>query len=308
MRVPILLFFLVSNNVFSSDWSRWKKEDIFAIGWEFVINTKKELLNRALAVEKFSGQQVDLKFLHNANMDRRQQSEHERFLKFKTTERNFHKYIAPYLAELERNRVILAKAEEKASKIWDAKNKDGEISRYVASEVELYGTEIKSSRLGVVLDNSNSMYRVLPKLRDEIKSKFKKAYFIEIYGSKMNYQSQDLSEETWFYVFPEPNENPFLKQWYCQSYPAENAHLFINNFKTNNLPAFTALAKIRKVDSIYWFTDLKDRSDNYNYDMLSNILKKYDVRLYVHTTDRQPPSVLRKIIKESGGEIIKKRV
>ena len=54
----------------------------------------------------------------------------------------------------------------------------------------------------------------------------------------MNYQSQDLSEETWFYVFPEPNENPFLKQWYCQSYPAENAHLFINNFKTNNLPAF----------------------------------------------------------------------
>ena len=123
MRASLLLFVLVSNNVFSSDWSRWKKEDIFAISWEFVINTKKELLNRALAVEKFSGQQVDLKFLHNANMDRRQQSEHERFLKFKTTERNFHKYIAPYLAELERNRVILAKAEEKASKIWDAKIK-----------------------------------------------------------------------------------------------------------------------------------------------------------------------------------------
>ena len=69
MRASLLLFVLVSNNVFSSDWSRWKKEDIFAIGWEFVINTKKELLNRALAVEKFSGQQVDLKFLHNANMD-----------------------------------------------------------------------------------------------------------------------------------------------------------------------------------------------------------------------------------------------
>ena len=146
-------------------------------------------------------------------MDRKQQALHNKFLNFKTNEKDFHKYIVPYLVELEKNRALLATAEEKAAKIWEERNKKGEIKEYVTREAELYGTQIKSKRIGVVLDNSYSMALVLPKLRDQIKSKFEYAYFIEIYGSFIEYSGQKLKEKTWFYVSPESSENPFLKQW-----------------------------------------------------------------------------------------------
>ena len=151
------------------------------------------------------------------------------------------------------------------------------------------------------------MALVLPKLRDQIKSKFEYAYFIEIYGSFIEYYEQKLQEKAWFYISPESHENPFLKQWYCQSYPLESPHLFLNEYEVSNLQAFTALATVRKVDTIYWFTDLKDKNSDYDYEILNKLLKRYQVKLYVHTTGKQPNTIFRKIIKDSGGEIIKSR-
>lgn len=308
MRAILLLFILLSSHALSSDWGKWRKDDICAVTWEFINNTKQELLDRSVAVEKYTGAKVDIEFLHNANMDRKQQALHNKFLNFKTTEKDFHEYIVPYLVELEKNRALLATAEEKAAKIWDERNKKGEIKEYVTREAELYGTQIKSKRIGVVLDNSYSMALVLPKLRDQIKSKFEYAYFIEIYGSFIEYYGQKLQEKAWFYVFPESHENPFLKQWYCQSYPLESPHLFLNEYEVSNLQAFTALATVRKVDTIYWFTDLKDKNSDYGYEILNKLLKRYQVKLYVHTTGKQPNTIFRKIIKDSGGEIIKSRI
>ena len=156
MRTSLLLFILLSNNALSSDWGKWRKDDICTVTWEFINNTKQELLDRSEAVEKYTGAKVDIEFLHNANMDRKQQALHNKFLNFKTNEKDFHKYIVPYLVELEKNRALLATAEEKAAKIWEERNKKGEIKEYVTREAELYGTQIKSKRIGVVLDNSTA--------------------------------------------------------------------------------------------------------------------------------------------------------
>ena len=73
---------------------------------------------------------------------------------------------------------------------------------------------------------------------------------------------------------PRIKRKSFLKQWYCQSYPLESPHLFINEYEVSNLQAFTALATVRKVDTIYWFTDLKINSD-YDYEILNKLLKRY---------------------------------
>jgi len=308
MRFSLLFFILLSSNALSSDWGKWRKDDICAVTWEFINNTKQELLDRAVAVEKYTGRKVDIEFLHNANIDRKQQVLHNKFLNFKTNEKDFNEYIAPYLVELEKNRNLLATAEEKAAEIWDERNKKAKIKEYATQEAELYGTQINSKRIGVVLDNSYSMVPALPKLRDLIKSKFEYAYFIEIYGSFIEYYGQKLQEKAWFYVSPESHENPFLKQWYCQSYPLESPHLFINEYEVSNLQAFTALSVVRKVDTIYWFTDLKDKNSKYGYGILEKLLKHYKVKFYLHTTGKPPNTLFRKIIKDSGGEIIKSRI
>ena len=67
---------------------------IFVLLQEFVNNTKQELLDRSVAVEKYTGAKL-YKFLHNANIDGKQQALHNKFLNFKTNENDFHKYIVP---------------------------------------------------------------------------------------------------------------------------------------------------------------------------------------------------------------------
>lgn len=304
----VLFMCTLTVSVYPSDFSSWKKFDVVRVSWKFIEDTKKELLQRADAVEKLSGEKVALTFTYNSNMDRKAKVEHDKFLKVRMTEKQVHAYLAPYLAELEKNRAVLASAEEKAEKIWEGKNEKGEMEEDVTSEAELYGEKISSKRLGIILDNSYSMTTVLPKLREEIKDKFKNSFFVEIYGSILQFNNQKLVDKTWFYISPESGENPFMKKWYCQSLPLQNAHYFISGFQQSNIQAFAALAAERKVDTIYWFTDLRDKGSDDGHKVLSQILKKYKIKLYLHTTGNQPKTALRKIVKESGGDVIRKRI
>lgn len=301
--------FFVFTSVHARDFGSWGKDSIARTSWEFITKHKAELIERANAAGKMTGKKVEVQFLHNSNMDRKQEAYHERFLKFRLTEKQVHAYVTPYLIELEKNRVIVAKAEEEAAKIWEEKNKKGEIEEDVSSEAELYGTTIKSAKLGVVLDNSHSMAPYLPKLREEIGSKFKNSFFKEVYGSIIDIGfKEDITKSLWFYLSPQKGENPFLQKWYCPSYPSKDVHYFVAGLEQSNLAAIAALAIERKVDTIYWFTDMKDKGYPEAETVLGNILLKYKVKLYVHTLSQLPRTSVRNIIQASGGEVIRKRI
>ena len=308
-KAILFIILFSSSSLWSRDFASWRKEDIARVAWEFITRHQAELTARANAAADITGKKVEIQFLHNTKMDRKQTLVHERFLKYRLSESQIHEHVTPYLVELEKNRLLVVNAEEEASKIWEEKNKAGEMKEDVTNEAELYGTKIKSANLGVVLDNSNSMAAFLPKLREEIGTKFKNSHFVEIYGSILNLGfNEDITKNLWFYLTPQKGENPFLKKWYCPEYPSKNIHYFVAGLEQDNLSAIAALAMERKVDTIYWFTDMKDKGYDNAEKALGIILTKHNVKLYVHTLSQMPRTSVRNIIKASGGEVIRKRI
>jgi hypothetical protein len=309
----LFILLIIATSVAASDYGRFERADVIRYSWQYIENTKDELRIRAAAVKKEIGEEVVLNFQFFHKMDEKQKKYHRRFLLVRLSKKDTDEHISGFLRDMENVRKVLAAAEEKASASWIAKAKKKEKGKKVVKEenytsAKMYGAEIKTKKLGVILDKSYSMQRLLPKLRTEIKIKFKNAYFIEIYGSQIHtYYNKGILG---YYAKPDEGENPFEKKWHCQAIPQKNVHFFVAQRDQSNLAAIHALAALKQVDTIYWFTDMKDVGRGVSEQgvaSLASILSKYNVKLYAHTVDKTPISKLKKVI-EAHGEVIKKKL
>jgi len=298
----------LASSLIAKDTRKFTKATMIEVSWEYIQNTKGEFERRAKAVEKETGEKVEFSFLYFANMNPQQKKFHQDFLKARISDSKTENHIKEFLKELEKNRKLLAKAEERAKISWDKKNANVKKKEENLTSKELYGTKISAKRLGVVLDKSGSMAHYLPKLRAEIKKKFPNSYFIEIYGSMFSDPDYRWLDYSWHYVSPNDGENPFLKEWFCQSIPQENPHYFQARLSQDNLTAIGALSKFRKVDAIYWFSDMKDRVDSKKVEDLKDLLIRNKTKFYAHTVGKYPTRALSSMVKATGGKVIRTKL
>ena len=304
----IFLIFIIHLNASAKDTRKFTKATMIEVSWQYIQNTKDEFKRRAKAVEEEIGEKVEFTYTYFSNMDDDQKKFHQDFLNAKLSESKSKDHIKGFLKELEINRAALARAEKKAKVSWDKKNSNIKKKEENLTSEELYGTKISAKRLGVVLDKSGSMSSFLPQLRAEIKKKFPNSYFIEIYGSAFRDPDYRWLEYSYNYISPNKDENPFLKIWYCQEIPQDNPHYFQARLNQDNLTAIGALSKFRKVDAIYWFSDMKDRVDAKRVEHLKELLISNKTKFYAHTIGKYPTRSLSLMVKETGGKVIRKKL
>jgi len=208
------------------------------------------------------------------------------------------KHAKACLTELEKIRASLATAEALASKEW--LKKEG-VEKTDEIKGQIFGTDIDAEHLGVILDNSGSMEPYLDKLKAEIATDFSNAYTIEVRGCNLS----ESFNFPWYFCTSEIYGNPFHADLYIPSVPMSVD--FDVSHVSNNVPgAFQAMIDIIQADVIYWFCDFNGEFDDDIMDDLSEKILKSKVTLFVHTSDEDPPREIAKLVKESGGKIIKK--
>jgi hypothetical protein len=307
-NITFIILLLIYCSANASDYGRFTIKTIVQESWRYIENTKDQFRKRVISIKKETGEKIVLNFRYFQKMDKKQKRFHEKFLKAQISHKNAHQYINNYLRELESIRKVIALAEERASKSWVEKQKKEEPAKKTEfTSAELYGVEIKTKKLGVILDVSYSMRTLLPKLRAEINLKFPNAYFIEIYGSQIHTYFH--ADSIGYYAKPEEGDNPFEKKWHKQSIPQQNVYSYTAGREQSNLAAMLALAKLKQVDSIYWFSDMKDVGrmvTDQGVTNLAAILKTYNVKIYAHTVGLEPTHKLRKVLNTYGKVIRKK--
>lgn len=213
------------------------------------------------------------------------------------------------LAELESNRKLLASHEKKASDAWDKAHRADKGKRDLPPEKSafLYDMQVQAGKLGVILDNSPSMFHHLPALREKISSEFKGAWYVEVDGCELRKDRPiwGLYPE-WFYAAPPSlaEGNPFDKKWYLPEIPRKDTHYHVLEWERNILGAFRGLVNLMEVDAIYWFCDFDDNVNPAAVRELDDLLtKKRKVRLYVHTVKSSPPAGISSLIKRTNGKL-----
>ncbi len=254
-----------------------------------------------------------------------EQEIYDKFLRDKAKEKDRARLFFQSLIELEEVRIRLAEAEQKAFQLWEAQNKgksDGRIKeRVVALSGKVYGTEMKSSNLGVVLDNSGSMRDHIDAVRAEIQKSFPDAHFREAAGSGLSVDGfwtlvppdgemgeHVSADDSWFYGVLPPDVNPFDPKWHEPQIYREEPHLRHNSLIRNELAALMALIQLHKVDTLYWFSNCQDDISLDAVRILWAALEANGVKFYLHSSDRRPDKNLAKLVELSGGEIIRKRI
>lgn len=233
--------------------------------------------------------------------DRRKLRMLEKFEEGRLSGRAAEKHITQSLAEYERVRLDLAKVEQKAAQTWRSDSDSIEVKNG-----RVYDTSISASRLTVILDKSRSMTPYLEKLRKEIARDFSNAHIVEVDGCHLNRKDSC----PWFYAAPVSGVNPFTPDRHIPRVPAGNQRPYSTFIRwTRALPsAIDAMTDLMHADAIYWFCDFDDKHDDEVIKRLARKIITKKIRLYVHTVNRRPPSLISLLAKESGGAVIKKRI
>ena len=130
------------------------------------------------------------------------------------------------------------------------------------------GSFLYSFNLGVVLDISGSMTPFLEDLRDEIESFFEAPRYREVVGCRLNgCHIEHLRTK----------RSP--KKWATMSVIEE-------------------LIVVREVDTVYWFSDLKDEQDAISVRRLRELLMRGGTRFHVKSLGKKPSRELDRIITD----------
>jgi len=124
------------------------------------------------------------------------------------------------------------------------------------------GIQVRSSNLGVLLDNSSSMQAHIPKLRKEIDKGFPGSHYRECYGCALTWQAS-----------PEaPGKRDFV------------------------LLHMEDLIIVKKTDALYWFSDLRDVQSEAGLTRLGELLQRSGALFYVSSVDQKPKDDLEELI------------
>lgn len=141
--------------------------------------------------------------------------------------------------------------------------------------------EVRSMRLGVILDVSGSMQSLLPEVKREIRKGFSSAEIVNVEGCRLD----------WRPVEGEQSDRIKLKR---------EARSVIE--------AVEMLVVAGKVDAIYWFSDLQDGETEEGVARLGQLLridgaKPQRVKLYIRSLQNPPRRELATIVRASGGAV-----
>lgn len=141
--------------------------------------------------------------------------------------------------------------------------------------------EVRSMRLGVILDVSGSMQSLLPEVKREIRKGFSSAEIVNVEGCRLD----------WRPVEGEQSDRVKLKR---------EARSVIE--------AVEMLVVAGKVDAIYWFSDLQDGETEEGVARLGQLLridgaKPQRVKLYIRSLQNPPRRELATIVRASGGAV-----
>ena len=278
---------------------------------ELVDLMKKRFAQRAERIEEITKVSVPLTYRFYVEPTRSEQRYHERFLDGDLSDAHTIAYAGKFIQDLERVRLDLVNYEQEAFRIWEEMKAKGTLPEpkkiYKEVQGEILGMELSASNLGVVLDYSPSMASYLEQLRNTIADTFPDSQFREVWGCYLKALRYE-ERPTWLYSEPIPNRNPFHPKWFIPAMPTEPAHYAHWRWKKDNVAAIQALILNQEVDSIYWFCDFDDNIDDYALQELGKLVLEHKVRLYVHTSDKYPPKMLRELIDRSGGEFMSKKM
>lgn len=142
--------------------------------------------------------------------------------------------------------------------------------------------EVRSMRLGVILDVSGSMERILPEVRSEIRKGFSSAEIVNVEGCRLDWR-------------PVEGEDP-------------RRRVTVKRQASSVIEAVEMLTLGAKVDAIYWFSDLQDGETEQGLARLGQLLrldgsKGQRVKLYVRSLQSPPRRELAMIIRASGGAV-----
>jgi hypothetical protein len=138
--------------------------------------------------------------------------------------------------------------------------KDGEVKKG-----NVGGIQIRSSNLGVILDNSSSMQPHIPELRKEIDGGFPGSHFREVYGCALTWRAGPTK-------------------------PGSKRDLVIL--------AMEDLIIVKQTDALYWFSDLRDPQTEAGLVHLGDLLQRSGALFYVASVDQKPENELEDLITE----------
>ena len=311
----LCLSIIFSLNVHAKEYGgRWDDESIREYLMKYIDLTKAQFEQRALRLSKVTDSPFLIKY---AEFTAEQKEVYEKFLADRINDRDRETILRVVLKDLEAVRAKLAEAEKKAYEVWEKLPKDVQAEKAAEVRGEVYGTEMSSSNLGVLLDNSPSMKPYLDTVREEIKKIFPNAHFREAaesglhleYGVPIDIVKKEFGD-AWFYAeIPPTGVNPFDQKWHqTKIYENIEPHYRQVGLERNALHALIALIKLQEADTVYWFCDFEDDIEPHALKMLKEAVAESKVKLYVHSSNRRPKKALTQIIEDSGGEVIRKRI
>ncbi len=151
-----------------------------------------------------------------------------------------------------------------------------------AGSMRIGRIEVRSMRLGVILDVSGSMESLLPEVKREIRKGFSSAEIVNVEGCRLDWR-------------PVEGEEP-------------PDRIKVKREARTVIEAVEMLVLGAKVDAIYWFSDLQDGETEEGVARLADLLridgsKGQRVKLYVRSLQNPPRRELATVIRASGGAI-----
>lgn len=147
----------------------------------------------------------------------------------------------------------------------------------------LGGMNVRSRRLGVILDVSASMSEQIKAVRKDLRQNFSRAVIVEVPGCRLDYE---VGSE----VF-DPSKSTIELQKEAKSVVEGVEMLIVKH----------------RADAIYWFSDLNDARTKTGLARLSQLLgthfgsERRPIKFYVQSVDEAPDAKLEDIAKRSGG-------
>ena len=339
MRLLMLAAFLtlIPATTYADEYGvRWTPEQKNELSWKYFQHIVEEHQQRQAKLEKLFPELAPK--LNFSNLPTTADPRIGRYLKARLSrpeQETLNQSIRKIVLE---NQKLLVEAEKKALPKWNAALEDDQaLPARREKTVRILGDQVTATNLGVILDTSPSMRHRLDSLRAEITENFRYAYFAEVatcwlYGvwedehftnprytisSELKVDKRSIGDPpiatwSWFHADPPAHLNPFDPKWHCPLSSAnflENEYSHLNWVRATRHPAsgIFALSHLLEVDTIYWFSDYKDRCDKEYVGKVVENLRARKIRLYLTSIKRKPHKLLVAYAKESGGAFKRER-
>ncbi|MEO0414244.1 MAG: hypothetical protein AAF226_04730 [Verrucomicrobiota bacterium] len=314
--LPLLTF----TNAFASEYGgKWADHSVREYSLEYVEETKERFAKRALRLSEIIDFPAQLTY---RDLTPELQKDYDKFLDDRLSSSKQDKLIFAILCSLEEVRTKLETAEKRAFSEWEKLHSEEQKQKAAMTAADIFGMEIQSSNLGVVLDTSPSMKPYVAAVRAEIMKSFPDAHFREAEGSGLSQsygtpvtiegqspQFRQPINDAWFHGrMPTTGVNPFDPKWHEPIIYKTLPHYRQIELERNEMAALMALVTLHEVDTLYWFCDCEDDIENDAIRLLYKAMSENNVKLYVHSSNRRPDKNLLKLIELTKGEVIRKRI